>query len=98
MEDGDKIDVPLLLQPSMDEDMEVMQGIVDRVNLRYPGMARLRRFGDCIHGWTSARADVSHHVPRVVGLELIHQLDSGKGRRDFDEAYQGIIEFFTACL
>ena len=58
-DDADVLDIPVLLHPSKDEDLDVMQKIIDAVNVKKPGSASSKNFPDMPHGWSGARADVS---------------------------------------
>ena len=80
--DPESISVPLCLLPSQGEDMEKINAIMAGVEKKNPGKNFMKRFGDQVHGWTAARADLSDP----------HQAEG------FREAYQIYANFFEQHL
>ncbi|GFZ50346.1 hypothetical protein JCM24511_08103 [Saitozyma sp. JCM 24511] len=81
-DDADKINVPLLLLPSQNEDMSVMNHIYEAVEKTNPGNNRLRQFAQWHHGWMGARANLS---------------DEGNAKA-FHEGYTEVADFFKKHL
>ncbi|RSH94412.1 hypothetical protein EHS25_004215 [Saitozyma podzolica] len=81
-DDADKINVPLLLLPSQNEDMSVMKHIYAAVEKKNPGNNKLRQFADFPHGWMGARGNLS----------------DPSGAKAFHDGYTEVAEFFKKHL
>ncbi|ORX36388.1 Alpha/Beta hydrolase protein [Kockovaella imperatae] len=81
-DDVEKIDIPVLLQPSKNEDAEIMKAIYEGMEKKLPGKNKLTEFPNSAHGWTAARAD----------------LESEEGRKTYSDAWSGVASFFKTHL
>jgi len=80
--DAEKIDVPLCLLPSMNEDMKEVQAVYDGVEAKNPGKNFLKLYDTMPHGWLAARADLKDPL----------------GAEKFREGYTDLCNFFKATV
>lgn len=58
-EDADKVNVPVCLLPSMDEDKKAVDGVYEKLEKKNPGQNFIKWYPEHPHGWAAARGDVS---------------------------------------
>lgn len=80
--DVEKINVPLCLLPSQNEDMDIMNKIHAGVEAKAPGKNFLKQYDTQPHGWCAARGD----------------LKSEEGKTAFRDAYTDLSSFFKKHL
>lgn len=76
--DAEKIKIPLCLLASKDEDPEA----VKKFGANLTGAKYVETFGDQIHGWMAARAN----------------LDDPRVKEEYERGYKTLLEFFATHL
>ncbi|BEI80220.1 hypothetical protein CcaverHIS002_0107490 [Cutaneotrichosporon cavernicola] len=82
LEDAEKVNVPVCLLPSKDEDKAVVDGVFAKLEQKNPGQNFLKWYPDEPHGWAAARGDLS----------------GNEHTKAYQEAYADLLTFFKAKL
>lgn len=80
--DADKVDVPVCLLPSQDEDKKTVEEVFAKLEKKNPGQNTLKWFNNDVHGFAAARGDLS----------------GNEHTKAYQEAYADLLTFFKAKL
>jgi dienelactone hydrolase len=77
-EDGKNFTIPVVMLPSKDEDAEAVKAFERNLEVK----SRVETFGDMVHGWMAARAD----------------LKDEKVKKEYQRGYGIVLDFFEENL
>ncbi|GMK54697.1 hypothetical protein CspeluHIS016_0112830 [Cutaneotrichosporon spelunceum] len=82
VEDTDKVNIPVCLLPSKDEDKVILETVFARFEKKNPGQNFFKWYPNEPHGWAGARGDLS----------------GNEHTKAYQEAYADLLNFFKAKL
>jgi dienelactone hydrolase len=82
VEDADKVNVPVCLLPSKDEDKKTVNAVYEKLEQKNPGQNTIKWYDNDVHGWAAARGDLS----------------GNEHTKAYQEAYADLLTFFKAKL
>lgn len=82
LEDAEKVNVPVCLLPSKDEDKKTVDAVYEALEKKNPGQNFIKWYNNDVHGWAAARADLS----------------GNEHTEAYQDAYKELLTFFKAKL